>query len=51
MRLPIPDTEDPVLMTLLGVRASIYNAITEGDVERLVDYIEEFIQAEKDARA
>jgi phosphoserine aminotransferase len=31
-----------------GVRASIYNAITEGEVERLVDYITEFIQAEKD---
>jgi len=34
-----------------GLRASIYNAVTEGDVERLVDYIKEFIQAEKDARA
>jgi len=34
-----------------GIRASLYNAITEGEVGRLVDYIREFIQTEKDARA
>ncbi|KAF9792767.1 phosphoserine aminotransferase [Thelephora terrestris] len=36
--------------SLGGIRASIYNAVTESDVERLVAYIEEFTQAEKEAR-
>jgi phosphoserine aminotransferase len=34
-----------------GLRASIYNAITEDEVERLVVFIKEFIQMEKEARA
>jgi phosphoserine aminotransferase len=35
----------------LGIRASIYNAVTEHDVERLAVYIEEFTQTENEARA
>jgi len=34
-----------------GVRASLYNAVTEDDVEHLVAHIKEFIQTEKEARA
>lgn len=39
------------LIVSTGIRASIYNAITEDDVEGLVVYIEEFIQTEKETRA
>jgi phosphoserine aminotransferase len=37
--------------TVGGIRASIYNAITEEEVDRLVDYVKEFVEAEKAARA
>jgi len=40
-----------VLIIHTGIRASIYNAITEDDVEGLVVYIKEFIQTEKETRA
>lgn len=46
-----PDADDFLSNNPVGIRASIYNAVTEGDVERLVGYITEFIQAEKDTRA
>jgi len=39
------------LIVSTGIRASIYNAITEDEVEGLAVYVKEFIQTEKDTRA
>lgn len=50
MRPPI-SVDGLLLIIPIGIRASIYNAVTEDDVENLVVYIKEFIQTEKDARA